>query len=175
MRLNKVFLSALALALAGATSAAAAATHLELQGGRSYMDSHGTNAAFVEATFDANPIGSSRFTWAPDVSVGWIGGRNLSRYQGNRYETGDDVWLVAGGARLRYGRDSDWYHGFFYSLQGAVQTGRTMALSSVGEFVNTVGWQGKYLSFQIRHISNGGTHGPNRGETMALVGVGFDL
>jgi len=56
-----------------------------------------------------------------------------------------------------------------------VQTGRTMALSSVGEFVNTVGWQGKYLSFQIRHISNGGTHGPNRGETMALVGVGFDL
>jgi len=62
MRLNKVFLSALALAMAGAASAASAATHLEVQGGRSYMDSHGTNAAFVEATFDAHPIGSTRFT-----------------------------------------------------------------------------------------------------------------
>ena len=175
MRSKKVFLGALALALAATASVATAATRLEVQGGRSYTDSHGANAAFVEAVFDEHAIGSSRFTWAPDVSVGWIGGRNLSRYKGNRYETGDDVWLVAGGARFRYGTDSDWYHGFFYSLQGAAQKGRTMALSSTGEFVNTVGWQGKYLSFQIRHISNGGTHGPNRGETMALVGVGFDL
>lgn len=175
MRLHKVSLSALALALAGATSAATAATHLEVQGGRSYMDSHGTPAAFVEATFDAHPISGTRFSWAPDVSVGWIGGRDMARYKGNRYQTGDDIFLVAGGARLRYGSEGDWYHGFFYSLQGALQTGRSMALSSVGEFVNTVGWQGKYLSFQVRHISNGGTHGPNRGETMALVGVGFDL
>lgn len=175
MRHKKIFLSVLSLALVGASSAAAAATRLEVQGGRSYMDSHGTNAAFVEAVFDAHPVGSTRFTWAPDVSAGWIGGRDLRRYDGNRYETRDNVWLVAGGARFRYGGEGDWYHGFFYSLQGAVQKGRTMALSSVGEFVNTVGWQGKYLSVQIRHISNGGTHGPNRGETMALVGVGFDL
>ena len=175
MRYKKVFLSVLSLALAGASSVSAAATRLEIQGGRSYMDSHGTQAAFVEAVFDAHPIGSTRFTWAPDVSAGWIGGRDLRRYDGNRYETRDNVWLVAGGARFRYGSEADWYHGFFYSLQGAVQKGRTMALSSVGEFVNTVGWQGKYLSFQVRHISNGGTHGPNRGETMALVGVGFDL
>lgn len=166
--------STLALALIGFATAASA-THIEVQGGRSYMDTFGTNTAFVEAVFAPHAIGTSRFTWSPDVSVGWIGGRDRRRYEHARYTMKDDVWLVAGGARLHYGSDSDWYHGFFYSLQGAVQTGRTQALSSVGEFVNTVGWQGKYVSFQIRHISNGGTHGTNRGETMALVGVGLDI
>jgi hypothetical protein len=33
----------------------------------------------------------------------------------------------------------------------------------------------KNVSFQIRHISNGSFHEPNRGETMALVGIGFNL
>ncbi|WP_266168724.1 lipid A 3-O-deacylase [Dyella subtropica] len=166
--------STLALALVGFATAASA-VHIEVEGGRSYMDSYGTNTAFIEAVCTPHPIGASRFTWSPEVSVGWVGGRSIHRFDGTRYSTRDNVWLAAGGARLHYGSESDWYHGFFYSLQGAVQTGRTRALSSVGEFINSVGWQGKYVSFQVRHISNGGTKGPNRGETLALIGVGLDL
>ena len=39
--------------------------------------------------------------------------------------------------------------------------------------LTTVGWQGQRFSVQLRHISNGSLHEPNRGETMALVGVAF--
>ena len=163
-----------ALALVAAASAASAA-HVEVQGGRSYMDSYGANTVFVESVFDPHPIGASDFSWTPDVSVGWIGGRGSSRYAHSRYSMRDDIWLLAGGARFRYGGAGDWYSRFFYSLQGAVHSGRTQALSSAGEFVNTIGWQGERFSVQLRHVSNGGLHNPNRGETMALVGVGFDL
>lgn len=153
----------------------AAASHWEFQGGRSYMDGHPANAAFVEGTFGEHAIGESRLTWAPDLSLGWIAGRSLSKYGDGRYSTRDDVHLLAGGARFRYGVPGDWYHGLFFSFQPALQTGRTQALSSAYEFVSTLGWQWKHFSFQLRHVSNGGLHGPNRGETMALVGVGFDL
>ena len=153
----------------------AAAAHLELQGGRSYMDSHASNAVFVEGVFDDHRIGNSRFSWSPDVSLGWIGGRDVARYRASRYATQDDVWLLAGGARLRYGDPGDWYGALFVSFQPAVHTGRTQALSSGYEFVSSVGWQGRHASIQLRHISNGGLHEPNLGETMALLGVGFEL
>lgn len=163
-----------AAGLVGLASFSAGAQSIEVQGGRSYMDSHGTDAFFVESVFDAHPIGSSRFTWSPDVSLGWIGGRDnadVRKYQSP--STRDNIWLLAGGARLHYGDESNWYHPLFFSFQAAGQTGRTQALSSVYEFVSTLGWQWKYLSLQVRHISNGSFQQPNRGETMALVGVRF--
>lgn len=165
----------LAAALAASTFSAVAATHLEIQGGRSYMDRHGTNAAFVEAVFDEHRIGTTRFSWSPDVLLGWIGGRAVLRYRGARYDTSDDAWLLAGGARIHYGDAGDWYRPLFFSFQPALNTGRTQALSSAYEFISTLGWQGRHVSFQIRHVSNGRLHKPNRGETMALFGVGFDL
>lgn len=151
----------------------AMAARFELQVGRSYMDSYGTNAAFGEVIFDANQIGSSNFTWAPDVTAGWIEGRNLTRYNHDRYTTRDDVGLVAGGVRIHYGPASSWYQPFFFSFQPAVHTGRTEALSSVYEFASALGYQGNHWSVEVRHISNGGFHDPNRGETMALVGIAF--
>jgi hypothetical protein len=153
----------------------AAATRLEIQGGRSYMDSYAVDTAFVEGVFDEHRIGNSRFSWSPDVSLGWIDGRGISRYDGNRYSTRDQIWLLAGGARIHYGDPGDWYRSLFFSFQPALHTGRTQALSSPYEFVSTLGWQGRRFSVQIRHISNGNLHSPNRGETMALLGVGFDL
>jgi len=153
----------------------AAAVHVEVQGGRSYMGSFGANALFVESVFTAHRFGDSRFSWSPDVSLGWIDGRDIARYRGNRYGTRDSIWLVAAGARFHYGDANDWYRSLFFSVQPAVQTGRTMALSGSLEFVSTLGWQGKRFSIQLRHVSDGGLRGPNRGETMALVGVGFDL
>lgn len=150
-------------------------TRLEFQGGRSYMDSRGTNVAFVEAILPEANIGSSRFTWAPDFSLGWIDGRDVAKFRDYKYGTDSDVWVLAGGARFRYGSQGDWYHHLFFSFQGAGQVGRTEALSTHYEFVSTLGWQWKALSLQVRHISNGGTGGANRGETMGLIGLGFNF
>jgi hypothetical protein len=171
MRLS-LLRSATALVLLGLSIPAIADTRIEIEGGRSYSDSHGTNVGFVEALFDAHTFGSSNFTWAPDASVGFIDGRKLARY-GNAVS--DDVWLLAGGVRIRYGNNEDWYHHLFWTSQVAIQAGRTLALSSGGEFVNSVGWQGDRWSFQVRHVSNAGIKGSNRGETMALVGLAFNL
>ncbi len=167
-----LFRSAAALALMGISIAATAGTRIDIEGGRSYLDSHGTNAGFVEAVFDEHRIGDSAFSWAPDASLGFINGRHLARY-GNKVT--DDVWLLAGGARFRVGNEGDWYHHLYWTAQVAAQAGRTLALSSGGEFVNSVGWQGDRWSFQVRHVSNAGIKGSNRGETMALVGLAFNL
>ena len=165
-----------ALALLLATAALpAAGTHLEVQGGRSYMDNHGANAAFVEATFAPHAIGSSRLDWSPDVSAGWIDSRDVRRYRDAEFDTRSSVSLLAAGARFHYGAPDAWYRPLFFSFQLAGINHTTQALSSHYQFVSTLGWQGRHLSFQLRHVSNGGLNGPNRGETMALVGVGFDL
>ncbi len=153
----------------------AAAAHVEVQAGRSYMGSFGTTAIFVESVFADHRIGASRFSWAPDVSAGWIEGRDIARYRGSFRGTRDNIWLAAAGARIHYGEAGDWYHPLFFSFQPALQTGRTMALSSSIEFVSTLGWQGRHVSVRVRHISDGGLHDPNRGETMVLLGLGFDL
>jgi hypothetical protein len=165
---------ALALALFPLTLPAQTA-QLQLQGGRSYMDGHAATALFLEAIFDGHQIGDSRWSIAPDVSLGWIDGRDLARFRDSRYPTQPEAWLLAGGARLQH-RSADGGPGhWFASFQPALNSARTQALSSPYEFITTVGWQGRRFSFQIRHISNASLHKPNRGETMALVGVGFDL
>jgi hypothetical protein len=154
----------------------AAAAHVEVQGGRSYMDDHGANTAFIEATFAPHAIGrSGRLDWSPDISAGWIDNRDVSRYRNAEFDTRDSVALLAAGARFHYGAPDAWYRPLFFSFQLAGTNHTTQALSSHYQFVSTLGWQGEHLSFQLRHVSNGGLNGPNRGETMALVGVGFDL
>jgi hypothetical protein len=155
----------------------AMAARFELQGGVSYMGSPSngddTPAAFGEVIFDPSQIGSSNFTWSPDVTAGWIDGRNIPKYNMDRYTTRDDIWLLAGGVRVHYGPANAWYQPFFLSFQPAVHTGRTQALSSVYEFVTTVGYQGNHWSLGVRHISNASFHEPNRGETMLVAGIAF--
>jgi hypothetical protein len=155
----------------------AMAARYELQGGVSYMgnpsNGYDTPAAFGEVIFDPNQIGSSNFTWSPDVTAGWIEGRNISKFNSDHYTTRRDVWLLAGGARLHYGPAGAWYQPLFLSFQVAADTGHTQALSTDYEFVTTVGYQGNHWSLGIRHISNGSFHEPNRGETMVVAGIGF--
>ena len=166
-----------AAALLCSAALPAAATEVSVEGGRSFMSSRdGTNAAFVEAVFDEHRFGESRFTWAPDFSLGWIEGRSdTQRFEPHRYRIDDDVLLLAGGARFRYGGADDWYRNLFFSFQVAAQDGRTRALSDGSKFVSTFGYTWRHLSLQIRHISDGGARKPNWGETAVLVGVGFDL
>ncbi|MDF3983475.1 acyloxyacyl hydrolase [Luteibacter sp. PPL201] len=176
MRSSRLAFGALAALSLAATAAPAAAAHLEFQGGRSYMDDYGTPAFFVESVFDPQPMGQSRFTWSPDVSIGYIKGRDVGRYRDSHPGVTNNVWVGALGARFHYGNEGDWYRPLFFSFQVAgTAGGRTQALSSGYEFVSTLGYQWKNVSFQIRHISNGSFQEPNRGETMALVGVGFDI
>ncbi|WP_225561858.1 acyloxyacyl hydrolase [Rhodanobacter sp. DHB23] len=166
---------ALAFGLALPSFRASAARQLSIEVGPSYMDCASASAVFIEGVFDERRIGTSRLTWSPDVSVGWIDGRDVERYRYRRYQTTDSVWLIAGGARIHYGDDTSWYRPLFFSFQPAMHSGRTQALSSAYEFVSTLGWQGRHVNFQIRHISNGSLHEPNRGETMVLIGAAFDL
>lgn len=153
----------------------AAAVSVQVQAGRSYMDSSATNALFVEGVFDAHRIGDSHWSWSPVVSLGWIEGRDIVRFRGSRYATQQDAWLLAAGARIQYGEAGDWYRHLFLGFQPAYNSARTQALSSPYEFVSTLGWQGRRFSVQLRHVSNGDLHDPNRGETMALVGVRFEI
>ncbi|MGH8085858.1 MAG: acyloxyacyl hydrolase [Lysobacter sp.] len=149
-------------------------SRIEFQAGPSYMDNHGANAAFVDLTLEERPIGDSAWRWSPDFLAGWIDGRDVPRHRDDRYTTRDDIGLVAAGVRLRYGVPGTWLRHLFFSFQPVLHTGRTQALSSGYAFASTLGWQGRRISVQVRHISNGSLHAPNRGETMVLLGLGFD-
>ena len=164
-----------AVGIAFAACHAASATDLDLEVGRSYMDCASTPTVFVEVVPGEHRIGATQFVWSPDASLGWIDGRDAGRYRYSAYSTTSSIWLVAGGVRIRTGDDAAWYRPLFFSFQPALHTGRTQALSSAYEFVSTLGWQGRHFNFQIRHISNGSLHEPNRGETMALIGVTFNI
>jgi hypothetical protein len=170
-----VLLMSFGLMSVGAQPAAASelSARWEIQAGPSYMNNSSTTALFVERVGAARPLSGS-FAWAPDVSLGYLAGRSTpSRYGLMRPGLSDDVVLGALGVRIQMTHTpSVWSH-FFFSFQAAAHTGRTQALSSVYEFVSTAGWTSRRISVQVRHISNGSLHEPNRGETMLLVGLAF--
>lgn len=157
----------------------AAGPSISVEGGESFLGGYftwdsGTPAVFAEVVFDPHAIGSSRFTWAPDVTAGWIDGRdNIARFRHTRYTTRDHIWMLAGGLRFQYGTPDAWYRRLFFSFQPTLHTGRTQGLSSSYEFTSTLGWQGEHWMLGLRHSSNGFLHMPNRGENMVLVGVTF--
>lgn len=150
---------------------AGAAPLLDLQVGASFMGHHATPAVFLESVLDEHPLGSSDFTWAPDLSIGWIDGRNIRGPIERGYTPRDTVWLAAAGVRLRVRDPGSRWRSWFLSFQPAATAGRTVALSSGYQFVSSFGWQGERMSVRLRHVSNGGLHEPNRGETMLLLGV----
>lgn len=154
----------------------ASAARFEFQLGRSYMDSYGADTIFLEGVFAEHALGNTGLTWSPDVSLGWIDGRDMGRHRHYRYSSYNysarpQSWIGAGGVRLRLADENAWYRPLFFSFQPAMHGGRTLALSSSYEFVSTLGWQAKHWSVQIRHVSNGDLHEPNRGETMVLLGI----
>lgn len=170
------FMRPLAAVVLVAAAMPASATRFELQLGRSYMDGYGANTVFLEGVFAEHPLGGTGLTWSPDASLGWIDGRDEElqrhdRYSGHSYSVHPQSWIGAGGVRLRFADENAWYRPLFFSFQPAVHGGRTLALSSSYEFVSTLGWQAKHWSVQVRHISNGDLHTPNRGETMVLLGI----
>jgi hypothetical protein len=155
-------LAALALAVPAVASAQdGGGARWELSAGPSMtLNSEWTGAAFAERIGEERTFG--RFTWAPDLAFGWIAARST-----HRANLDHDVGVAALGVRVYLWRR------LFLSEQGAIIAGRTDALSSAGEFVSSLGWQGERWVAMVRHISNADLHKPNHGETMLLVGFAF--
>jgi hypothetical protein len=161
----------LALMLSALPLAASSAPRIELQAGPSYMDCHAASAVFLEAMGRTEIIGTTHATWQPVISLGVISPRNVAHYDKGSYNTGHGTEVIAGGARFRMSGEDAWYGPLFLGFELAYNQHLTKSLSSHYEFMSTLGWQGKRFSFQLRHLSNGGFHEPNRGETMALLGI----
>lgn len=135
--------------------------HWEVLGGRSVtLQSHWTNTLFVERIGDERSIGP--IDWSPEIGLGWIESRSTSMARLDH-----DVALLTLGARVRL------WHGFFVGEQLGITSGKTDALSSTGEFVSSLGWQGGHWVAMMRHVSNADLHTPNHGETMLLLGFAF--
>lgn len=152
---------AIGLLCAASPARADAGARWEIMAGRSHtLNSLWTSAAFVERLGDEHALGP--FTWKPELGLGFIQSRSTARARLDH-----DVGLIALGARVHL------WHGLFVSEQAALVLGRTDALSSGGEFVSSLGWQGPRWVLMLRHISNADLHKPNHGETMLLAGVAF--
>lgn len=158
--LARVFF-ALGLGIAAAGTAQAAQVGVSV--GRSMTSgSRWTDVVFIDGTGATRHWG--RVAWQPALSLGWIDARDT---HADRL----DHHVYVGGAGVRL---VDWWHRAFFSFQLGVAGGRTDALSSAGQFISTLGWQGDHYQLMLRHISNGHIYGGrNLGETMFLVGFSF--
>jgi hypothetical protein len=170
--------SSAALLLVLTFSTFAAEPQISVEGGVSFLGGYftwdqGAPTVFAEAVFGEHSIGSSYFTWSPDITAGWIDGRDIANFRYDRYTTRDHIWMLAGGVRFHYGAPDAWYRPLFFTFQPSLHTGRTQGLSSSYEFTSTLGWQARHWMFALRHSSNAFLHMPNRGENMVLVGITF--
>lgn len=154
----------LAIALAGlaaADPAAALDTTLYVGSSVTASDRYWSPAFYVEVAGDRRQTG--RFTWRPVASLGWVGARD------ERPQLDRDVVVAAAGISL-----VDWWKRAFFSFQFGYADRTTEALSSHGQFISSLGWQGDRVALMVRHISNGNVFGGrNLGETMFMVGVTF--
>lgn len=124
-------------------------------------DRYWTPAVYLDVAGEHRQTG--RFTWRPVASLGWIGARD------QRAELDRNVTVAAVGVSL-----VDWWKRAFVSFQVGYAGRTTEALSSHGQFVSSLGWQGDHVALMVRHVSNGNVFGGrNLGETLFMVGVTF--
>ena len=106
---------------------------------------------------------SGVFTWQPVSSLGFIHARDV------RADLDRHVIVAGTGFRL-----VDWWKQAYFGAQIGYASRTTAAVSSHGQFISTLGWQGNRYVIMLRHISNADLFGgKNLGETMALVGFTF--
>jgi len=133
--------------------------------GASFSEHDWTPAATLEAGGYLRALGERGLQWRPVAALTVVDGHAHDWRAG----TDKTVWVGSGGAAFSL-RDGGW----FLALQAGAASRTTPALSSHLQFVSSLGWQGRRLRLQLRHISNGRIGGgPNLGESMALMGVRF--
>lgn len=101
-----------------------------------------------------------RFPW--ELMAGYIDGRGS-------IDSGSvpDQYFVA--ASKRYNVTEHFYASFGVALNDR----DTEVLSGHVQFQSALGWRYRRVALSIRHLSNGGIEGRNRGETFVLLQVGF--
>lgn len=156
-----------ALAALLVSPVAAHAADYSLNGGPSVTGHHHwTSALFAERL--GAPLRWQGLDVASDFGLGFVRARGTTEDRLNH-----DVWIGFGGVRASLPETGLWRH-LYLGFGVGVTHGKTNALSSSGEFVDTLGWQEAHWDVMIRHISNGHlSTGPNVGETMLLAGVQF--
>ena len=164
-RLSLVARGALAVLLASPIAAQGA--DYALNGGPSETGhQHWTTALFAERI--GAPLRWQGLGVSGDFGLGFVRARGTPADRLNH-----SVWIGFGGVRASLPDTGVWRH-VFLGFGVGLTHGKTNALSSTGEFVDTLGWQDGHWDAMIRHISNGHlSTGPNVGETMLLVGVRF--
>jgi hypothetical protein len=141
--------------------AASAQTDIELQGGLS-VTTGGERTPVVAAGW----LPAVRTTPAGVLRME-IGAMRFDGRGGRRGALADDVAVVYVGVR------SEHRSGLLWGLGVGAQSGKTDALSGDPQFVSSLGWRWERFSLVVRHVSNGGSHEPNRGETALLAGLRF--
>ena len=101
-------------------------------------------------------VGSQKYPW--EVSIGHLAERDDTVEAPSPTTT-----FVAVGRRINW---REW----FISTGIALVDADNEILSGYGQFITGLGWRGKHLTVNVRHISNASTSGRNRGETFLLVG-----
>jgi len=101
-----------------------------------------------------------RFPW--ELMAGYINGRGAIDHG-----SVPDQFLVAASKRYNF---SDT---FYASVGVALNDRDTEVLSGHVQFQSALGWHYRRVGLSIRHLSNAGIDGSNRGETFLLLQVGF--
>lgn len=99
--------------------------------------------------------------WQPEVLAGVIQGRPEAEVRARH-----DVHFAGYGTRVLLGD--------FYIGSGLILIDQQSSiLSSVGQFVSSVGWSRGPWRITLRHLSNANTHGENRGENLLSIGYAW--
>ena len=101
-------------------------------------------------------VGAQKYPW--EVSIGHLAERDDTVDAQSPTTT-----FVAVGRRINWRQ-------WFLSTGIALVDADNEILSGYGQFITGLGWRGKHLTVNVRHISNASTTGRNRGETFLLVG-----
>jgi hypothetical protein len=96
-----------------------------------------------------------------EVAVGYIAERA-------DFASDEDVFWVAGSRRFVFRR---WFASAGVALATAGDDNEI--LSGTFQFYTGLGWQGENWTFSVRHLSNAGIDGRNRGETFLVVAYAF--
>ncbi|HET7845379.1 MAG TPA: acyloxyacyl hydrolase [Xanthomonadales bacterium] len=96
-----------------------------------------------------------------EVAVGYIADRS-------DFATAEDVFWVAGSRRAVFRR---WFASAGIAATTASEDNEI--LSGTFQFYTGFGWQGERWTFSLRHLSNAGLQGRNRGETFLVAAYAF--
>lgn len=96
-----------------------------------------------------------------EVAVGYVADRP-------DFATAEDVFWVAGSRRVVFRR---WFASAGLALTTADADNEI--LSGAFQFCTGLGWQGERWTVSLRHLSNAGLEGRNRGETFLVVAYAF--